>query len=128
MKDRFTIELCANASGDCKVKPLLVYHSNTHRAFKTHKVPKKNLNVSWRANGKAWVTRQLFIEWINICLGRIVKKYLEEKRLPMKGLLVLDNAPAHPLALDKDIVAQYSFIKALYLPPNATPLLQPMDQ
>lgn len=27
MKDRLTLALCANASGKCKVKPLLVYHS-----------------------------------------------------------------------------------------------------
>ncbi|XP_068247841.1 tigger transposable element-derived protein 1-like [Palaemon carinicauda] len=114
--------------GNCKVKPLLVYHSDTPRPFKTKKVTKENLNVLWRANGKAWVTRRLFIEWINICFGRTVKKYLEEKHLLMKCLLVLENAPAHPLFLHEDIVAQYSFIKILYLPPNTTPLLQPMDQ
>ncbi|XP_064089258.1 tigger transposable element-derived protein 1-like [Macrobrachium nipponense] len=29
MKDRLTLALCANASGDCNVKPLLVYHSDS---------------------------------------------------------------------------------------------------
>ncbi|XP_068233545.1 tigger transposable element-derived protein 1-like [Palaemon carinicauda] len=51
-----------------------------------------------------------------------------KKRLPMKCLLVLDNAPAHPPGLEGYLLAEYSFIKVLYLPPNTTPLLQPMDQ
>ncbi|XP_068245325.1 tigger transposable element-derived protein 1-like [Palaemon carinicauda] len=128
MKDRLTLALCVSASVDFKVKPLLVYHSNTPRAFKTHKVVKESLNVLWRANGKAWVTRQLFIEWINICFGPTVKKYLEENRLLVKCLLVLDNVPAHPPSLHEDIAPQYSFVKILYLPPHSSPLLQPMDQ
>ena len=40
MKDRLTLALCANASGECKVKPLLVYHSENLRAFKQHKILK----------------------------------------------------------------------------------------
>ncbi|XP_068201901.1 tigger transposable element-derived protein 1-like [Palaemon carinicauda] len=102
--------------GDCKGKHLLVYHSNTHRAFKIHTVTKEDLNVLWRANEKAWVTRQLFIDRINICFGPTVKQYLEEKRLPMKCLLVLDNAPVHPPPLDEDVVAEYSFIKTKLKP------------
>ncbi|XP_068242260.1 tigger transposable element-derived protein 1-like [Palaemon carinicauda] len=113
MKDRLTLALYANAGGDCKVKPLLVYHSNTPRAFKTYKVTNKHLNVLWSAHGKAWVTRQLFIKSINIYFGLTVKKYLEEKRLPKNCLLVQDNAPANPPSLHEDIAAQYSFIKTL---------------
>ena len=50
MKDRLTLALCANASGDCKIKPLLVYHSENPRAFKSHKILKEKLQVMWRAN------------------------------------------------------------------------------
>ncbi|XP_039618118.1 tigger transposable element-derived protein 1-like [Polypterus senegalus] len=128
MKDRLTLALCANACGDFKVKPLLVYHSENPRAFKTHRILKEKLHVMWRANPKAWVTRQFFIDWVNLCFGPTVKKYLQENKLPLQALLVLDNAPAHPPGLQDNIREEYQFIKVLYLPPNTTSILQPMDQ
>uniref|UniRef100_A0A3P9B6L0 HTH CENPB-type domain-containing protein n=1 Tax=Maylandia zebra TaxID=106582 RepID=A0A3P9B6L0_9CICH len=100
------------------VKPLLVYHSENPR----------RLEVMWRSNPKAWVTRQFFVEWVNLVFGPAVKKFLEENELPMKCLLIIDNAPAHPSGLEDDILEEFSFIKVLFLPPNTTPLLQPMDQ
>ncbi|UYV71872.1 hypothetical protein LAZ67_9000820 [Cordylochernes scorpioides] len=103
MKDRLTLLLCANASGDLKVKPLLVYHSENPRAFKKHKVQKSQLNVLWKSNTKAWVTRLL-------------------------ALLVMDNAPAHPPSLKDHLLDEFKFIEVRFLPPNTTPLLQPMDQ
>ncbi|GBM38515.1 Tigger transposable element-derived protein 1 [Araneus ventricosus] len=128
MKDRLTLALCANASGDCKIKPLLVYHSENSRAFKSHKILKEKLQVMWRVNPKAWVTRQFFVQWVNLVFGPSVKKYLQENNLPMQALLVLDNAPAHPPNFEDDILEKFKFIKVLYLPPNTTPILQPMDQ
>ncbi|BFZ12502.1 hypothetical protein BsWGS_15541 [Bradybaena similaris] len=119
MKDRLTLALCSNASGDCKIKPLLVYHSENPRAFKTHKIL-----VLWRANAKAG----FFVEWVNLVFSPSVKQYLEENNLPLKSLLILDNAPAHPSRLEDNILEDFSFIKVLYLPPNTTPILQPMDQ
>ncbi|XP_064111400.1 tigger transposable element-derived protein 1-like [Macrobrachium nipponense] len=127
MKDCLTLALCANASSDCKVKPLLVYHSENPRAFKTHKIPKEKLHIMWRANARAWVTRQFFTDWVNLVFGPAVKMYLQENKLTMKALLILDNAPAHPLVL-KMILEEFQFIKVLYLPPNTTSVLQPMDQ
>ena len=41
MKDRLTLALCGNASGDLKIKPILVYHAENPRAFKRHNVKKK---------------------------------------------------------------------------------------
>ncbi|GIY79170.1 hypothetical protein CDAR_79781 [Caerostris darwini] len=128
MKDRLTLALCANASGDCKIKPLLVYHSENPRAFKSHKILKEKLQVMWRSNPKAWVTRKFFVEWVNLVFGPTVKKYLQENNLPVQALLILDNAPAHPPNLEDDILEELKFIKVLYLPPNTTPILQPMDQ
>uniref|UniRef100_A0A3P8RKE9 HTH CENPB-type domain-containing protein n=1 Tax=Astatotilapia calliptera TaxID=8154 RepID=A0A3P8RKE9_ASTCA len=117
MKDRLTLALCANASGT----KICVPSRNT-------KTLKERLEVMWRSNPKAWVTRQFFVEWVNLVFGPAVKKFLEENELPMKCLLIIDYAPAHPSGLEDDILEEFSFIKVLFLPPNTTPLLQPMDQ
>ncbi|KAM6435888.1 tigger transposable element-derived protein 1-like [Liasis olivaceus] len=128
MKDRLSLLLCANASGDLKIKLLLVYHSQTPRAFREHNVNKARLPVMWRANVRAWVTRQLFMEWLHEVFTPSIKKYLSENQLPERCLLLMDNAPAHPPALVDAMDAEYDFIKVKFLPPNTTPLLQPMDQ
>ncbi|XP_070607669.1 tigger transposable element-derived protein 1-like [Erythrolamprus reginae] len=127
MKDRLTLALCANALGDCKVKPLLVYHSENPRAFKTHKILKERLHVLWRSNARAWVTRQFFVDWVNLAFGT-VKEYLLANELPLQALLLLDNAPGHPPALQDDILEEFQFVKVVFLPPNTTSILQPMDQ
>ena len=94
MKDRLTLLFCANALGDCKVKPLLLYHSENIRAFKN--IRKNCLGVLSRSSHKAWVTRNLFSDWVTVVFGPTVHDYLREKDLPRKVLLVMDNAPAHP--------------------------------
>ncbi|CAH2245856.1 tigger transposable element-derived 1-like [Pelobates cultripes] len=103
MKDRLTLLFCANASEDLKIKPLLVYHSENPRAFKKHK-------------------------WVNAVFGPAMKKYLVENNLPLKGMLLMDNAPAQPRRLDEDLLEDFNFIKVMFFPSNTNPLLQPMDQ
>ena len=80
MRDRLTLLLCGNTSGDFKIKPILAYHSENPRVFKNH-VIKSQLPVMWRADSKAWVIRQCFIEWNHEVFVPIVKKYLQEKNL-----------------------------------------------
>lgn len=127
MKDKLTLLLCGNASGDFKIKPLLVYHSENPRIFKKNKVLKNKLSVMWRSNPKAWVTRQFFTEWFEEVFVPSVKKYLEEENLPFKALLVLDNAPAHPPELE-NLSGESGFIQVKFLPPSTTPFIQPMNQ
>ncbi|XP_056379957.1 tigger transposable element-derived protein 1-like isoform X2 [Hyla sarda] len=128
MKDQLTLLVGANASGDFKLKPMLVYHSDTPRVFKQKKIIKANLGVFWRCNKNAWVTRHVFNEWAIEVFCPSVKAYLERNRLPLKAMLLLDNAPGHDPALAESLEAQFSFITVKFLPPNTTPLLQPMDQ
>nr|XP_045597493.1 tigger transposable element-derived protein 1-like [Procambarus clarkii] len=82
----------------------------------------------WRSNKRSWVTQIFFSEWVNDVFGPTVRNYLVDKQLPLKALLVLDNAPAHPRQLQDDLFPENQFITIKFLPPNTTPLLQPMDQ
>ncbi|KAJ7344636.1 hypothetical protein JRQ81_000586 [Phrynocephalus forsythii] len=52
MKGRLTLLFCANASGDLKVMPLLLYHSENPCAFKKHKDLK--LWLSWLPRGQKY--------------------------------------------------------------------------
>ncbi|CAB0035577.1 unnamed protein product [Trichogramma brassicae] len=57
-KDRFTLLFCANATGDFKCKPMLVYRSETPRVLKGKN--KDHLPVYWKSNKTAWVTQVNF--------------------------------------------------------------------
>ncbi|CAH2222464.1 tigger transposable element-derived 1-like [Pelobates cultripes] len=92
MKDCFTLLFCANASGDLKMKPLLVYHSENPQAFKKHK-------------------------WVSFVFDPAVKQYLVDNNLTLKAVLLMDNAPAHPPGLEEDLREDFNFIKAFRLTP-----------
>ncbi|XP_035209955.1 tigger transposable element-derived protein 1-like [Stegodyphus dumicola] len=126
--NRLTLMFSSNASGDLKIKPLLVYHSENPRIFKKNNVIKSKLPVHWKFNQKAWVTQVIFNEWILETFAPAVKKFLLEKELPLKALLIFDNAPSHSKDLEEILQENYPFIKVQYLPPNTTSILQPMDQ
>lgn len=55
-------------------------------------------------------------------------KFLEEQNLPKKALLILDNAPSHPPENELIKTTDDGLIWVKYMPPNVTPLIQPMDQ
>lgn len=128
MKDRLTLLLGANASGDMKLKPLLVYHSENPRVFKQNSIIKRRLPVMWRSNQRAWVTLALFKEWLFEVCAPSIKDYLATNDLPLKALLLLDNAPGHPKDLDDNLMADFPWLTVQFLPPNTTSLIQPMDQ
>ena len=119
-KDRVTLLFCSNASGDRIMKPLVINKSLAPRAFKGIKV--NRLPVYWMANKKAWVTATVFTEWFHKCFVPEAQKYMAEKGLPFKVLLLVDNAPGHP----KDI--EHENVRIIFLPPNTTCLIQPLDQ
>ncbi|GFS90844.1 tigger transposable element-derived protein 1 [Trichonephila clavipes] len=93
-KDRVTLLLCSNASGDRMLKPLLINKSLRPRALKGKDL--KQLPVHWMANPKAWMTTAIFTEWFNNCFVPEVEAYMKEKSLDFKILLIVDNVASHP--------------------------------
>jgi hypothetical protein len=122
-KDRLTLMMCANASGDFVVKPMMLYRSLNPRALAGKN--KQHLPVFWRSNKKAWVTADVFMDWFNNCFVHEVEKYLVSKNLAFKVLLLLDNAPGHP---SQRLQFAHPNVEVQFLPPNTTSLIQPMDQ
>ncbi|XP_066955700.1 tigger transposable element-derived protein 1-like [Macrobrachium rosenbergii] len=96
-KESLTSLLGSNASGDFKLKPLLVYLAETSRALE--RLFKPQFPVIRKPNKKAWVTAAIFEEWFNDHFMQAAKRYLEEKGLEFKVQLVLDNGPSHPADL-----------------------------
>ena len=120
-KDRLTLLLGGNIAG-FKLKPFLIYHSENPRAFKN--VNKHTLPVYYRSNRKAWMTQALFEDWFSNCFIPQVREYCLEREIPFKILLLLDNAPGHP----PHLADLHPNVNVVFLPPNTTPLIQPMDQ
>ena len=70
--------------------------------------------VDWYASKNAWMTGEIH--------HQIMTKLNNEMRLSNRHILyVCDNASSHQ-------VREYSHIKFLMLPPNATSIMQPLDQ
>ncbi|XP_037806580.1 jerky protein homolog-like [Lucilia sericata] len=115
-KERVTVLLCANSSGTKKITPLMIGKSANPRAFRN-----KTLPIKYDHSKNAWMTSSIFKNWF-------FKIFVPEKNLPQKSVLILDNAPCHPP--EDELVKETcdGKIWALYMPPNVTALIQPMDQ
>uniref|UniRef100_A0A8C4QMW9 DDE-1 domain-containing protein n=1 Tax=Eptatretus burgeri TaxID=7764 RepID=A0A8C4QMW9_EPTBU len=120
-KERLSLLLCANAAGTDKLRPIVVGKAKCPRAFKHINVT--HLPVLWRHNSKAQVVRMLFDDWFLYSFIPHVKEFLRSKNLAEKAVLVLDKATAH-----SDSMVDYDKnFKVIFLPPNLTALMQPMD-
>ncbi|GBM47482.1 Tigger transposable element-derived protein 6 [Araneus ventricosus] len=98
-------------NGSEKQKLTVIGKSQKPRCFKNV----KKLPMDYKSNKKAWMTSDLFQKYLRQWDKELTKK----KR---KIVLLIDNCTAHI------VPSNLQWIKVVFLPPNTTSVLQPMDQ
>ena len=98
-KDKFSALLEANASGTHRLKPVVVGKAAKPRCLKDHM---DSLAVIYYNTSNAWFNAAIFEDWFFNHFVPEVRRYQEDVlHIPpdeVKGILLLDNASAHPHA------------------------------
>ena len=110
-KERVTLLLACNMDGSEKLEPLTIGKSRNPRCFKNV----KRLPVDYQANKNAWMTGEIWGEWLKKVDSRM-------RRQRLQIVMLCDNCAAHSSDM------RLTNIKLVFLPPNTTSLIQPMDQ
>lgn len=108
--DRVTLLVCSNMDGSDKVPLLAIGKSARPRCLRG--INLKSLGIDYTHSAKAWMTSGLWSEWLHNF----------DKRVKRPVILFSDNCPAHPY------ISNLKNVKLIFLPPNTTSLIQPMDQ
>jgi hypothetical protein len=110
-KDRVSFIVCANAVGTHKIPYTLIGKAKTFACIKDRQWP-----VPYFNQAKAWMDVEMCWKWFNEVFILEVKK-----RTGRRVLLLLDNAPGHFEAFERDNV------RTVFFPPNCTSWKQPCD-
>jgi len=110
-KEHVTLLLACNMDGSEKLKPLTTGKSKNPRCFKNA----KKLPVPYEANKNAWMTGNIRKEW----LKKIDRQMQARKH---KIVMPCDNCAPH------NGETQLANVKVIFMLPNITYLIQPMDQ
>ena len=113
-KDRLTLLLCVNATGTCKIPPLLVGTAKNPHCFRDGQPPIPYINQKC-----AWVDRTIYKHWwFNIFMPAI----RQWTRDPVA--LTMDNCSSH----DPSCIDPTGQVHVFFFPPNVTSVYQPLDQ
>ncbi len=112
LKDRVSVLFCSNMLGTDKRKPVVIGRHLKPRCFK--EFSPSNL-VDYEASSKAWMNAAIFNKWL-------LNFDLAMEKESRKILLVVDNCSSHK------ITVELKCIEIMFLPPNTTSIIQPLDQ
>ena len=117
-KERVTIALACNASGTQRLPPWIVGHYQSPRSFNAPGNDIRSLNCLYSSNVIAWMTVsewRKWIKWFDSMMDRPV-------------LLILHPHRAHEISYST-LSDTYTLrnTQIVFLPPNASPLYQPME-
>lgn len=110
-KDRLTVLVAANMSGTDKRNLLVVGKAKTPRSLYNS----EQSSILYRSNKRSWMSSEIFTHWLNEWDHELMG---ENRRI----LLTVDNCPSH------SPVVNLKNIKLVFLPPNTSGVLQPMEQ
>lgn len=73
------------------------------------------------------MSRVLFKEWYHDNFVPSVKDFFKKNKLPQKALILLENAPGHPLEEEEEmkVKTKDGSIEIMFLPKNTTAIIQP---
>lgn len=123
-KDRVTLMACSNSTGSIKLPLVFIHKSAKPRCFR--QMDMSMLPVDYYSQKNSWMDSAIFKKWFFDKFIPKCRKGLADLGLPQRALLILDNAPSHPDI--ESLTSEDKEISCLFLPPNTTSVLQPMDQ
>ena len=100
----------ASATGE-KLPMFVIWKSKNPRCFKNV----KHLPCEYKSQKKSWMNSEIFEEWVR----KLDRRFLADDQ---KITLIIDNCPADPS------ISNLTNFQIVFLPPNTTSILQPMDQ
>lgn len=120
-KARISALFCCNADGSEKLAPWFIGTAKNPHAFRAAGVNIQNLDLIWKSNQKAWITSQIFTEFL---------QWFDRQMSGRKVILLMDNFSAHQAAMAKIITSGFDLQNTLivWLPSNSTSQYQPLDQ
>ncbi|XP_047494541.1 tigger transposable element-derived protein 1-like isoform X4 [Penaeus chinensis] len=120
--DRFSLLLCANASGDSRLKPFLVYYTSKLKDLKVTSF--QMLPVHWRYNRRASLTTIMFEDWFANCAIPEILAYCKQKNIEEKALILVDSVIGQ-----SDMINEiHPYVKVIFMPSDISPSIQPPDQ
>ncbi|KAL0605202.1 Eukaryotic translation initiation factor 4 gamma 3, partial [Plecturocebus cupreus] len=79
-------------AGDFNLKPVLIYHMESPKAFKNSAI---SILMLYKWSHKTWMMTHLFAPWLTDSRRRTVATYCPDSKIPFEVLLHLINIPSH---------------------------------